>query len=311
MSRTATLSLQDDWRQRREKLLASGDQQFQKSQIRILDFMLRRYGDQLAAQRPARFPMLAPVYLNRRAIVVHQHLGGSQFAGIKTEGEARTRASKLLARMANSTPREAKPAAVTIVVKTVKRSLLEDILPSIFLFTERRLKFKLARVTKVKDPERILAAAENVMAFEKKLPETAVAYLHEIAAQRGEPDAMRAANLLLKCENHSALDYSVLAWRERVGRIGVDAGVERFEQLWLSAEHCERAAEKMREELASENSDVRRRAMKCMRQLGTLQDAGLFMDLMALPMQSDELDTERPELLATVRLLSGGTEAEI
>ena len=79
----APKTLQEDWRSRRERLLIGGTpigQAYIDALVRILDYLLNRYGNTPEGQRLPRFPLASGLYFDRRAVVVHHHLIGSRTA---------------------------------------------------------------------------------------------------------------------------------------------------------------------------------------------------------------------------------------
>ena len=59
-------SLYEDWQLRRERLLIDSKviEQYREMQLQLLDYLLRRYRDAAAVQRPARFPLPTELTLN-------------------------------------------------------------------------------------------------------------------------------------------------------------------------------------------------------------------------------------------------------
>lgn len=94
-------TLCEDWEARREHLgrgpRQAGD--FHAVEIRVLDFLLRRYRDLPEAARPARFPLDTGVYVNHRAMVVLRHLGGGWIPTITSQREAEARVRSIVSRM--------------------------------------------------------------------------------------------------------------------------------------------------------------------------------------------------------------------
>src|SRR2546428_1229646 len=100
-------TLRDDWRERRAFLARAGDgSEFVDVQLRVLDFLLKRYGDSPEAARPAQFPLPSAIYINQRAVLVHHHLGKHLASGVKSPREAQERMASILHRMAEPAPGE-------------------------------------------------------------------------------------------------------------------------------------------------------------------------------------------------------------
>jgi hypothetical protein len=83
-------ALYDDWRARRMQLSgAQGETPEHRAiEIRLLDYLLRRYKDSPEARRPALFPLPKCSFINRRAIVVHHHLRRGATPEISSRQEA-------------------------------------------------------------------------------------------------------------------------------------------------------------------------------------------------------------------------------
>jgi hypothetical protein len=94
-------TLYDDWKARRERLahVSSGAAGYRAIEMRLLDYLLRRYEASPEAARPARFPLLTSVFVNHRAIIVHHHIGRGVIPTIANEQEARAHVRALVDRM--------------------------------------------------------------------------------------------------------------------------------------------------------------------------------------------------------------------
>ncbi len=99
-------SLYEDWQLRRERLLIDSKviEQYREMQLQLLDYLLRRYRDAAAVQRPARFPLPTELTLNERAIVVHHHLWPGQISGTKSIFDMNRRVSGIVDRMNRVSP---------------------------------------------------------------------------------------------------------------------------------------------------------------------------------------------------------------
>jgi len=106
---TSAPTLYEDWRNRREKLDvgAAPTREWERAlQIRILDYLLKRYAADPAAQTPARFPVSTELFLNRRAILVHRHLSLAPKTEVRNSVDATSKVSRLLQRIQAQAPQE-------------------------------------------------------------------------------------------------------------------------------------------------------------------------------------------------------------
>jgi hypothetical protein len=106
---TSAPTLYEDWRNRREKL-GEGDvpaQEWERAlQIRILNYLLKRYAADPVAQLPARFPVSTELFLNRRAILVHRHLSLAPKTEVRNSADATRKVSRILQRIKAQSPQE-------------------------------------------------------------------------------------------------------------------------------------------------------------------------------------------------------------
>jgi hypothetical protein len=98
---SATRTLLGDWAARRQRLLdsPSGDADYRAVELRLLDFLLRRYAGTVQAAQPARFPLRGDVFIDHRAIIVHHHLGRGRIPAIANRHEADQRVRAMVERM--------------------------------------------------------------------------------------------------------------------------------------------------------------------------------------------------------------------
>ena len=94
-------TLYDDWQARRQRLerMPGEEADYRAVEIRLLDYLLRRYRASPEAARPARFPLPTGLFVNHRAIVVHHHLGRGAIPNITNEQEAEIHVRAIVARM--------------------------------------------------------------------------------------------------------------------------------------------------------------------------------------------------------------------
>ncbi len=99
-------TLYEDWLARRDHLarapLPWG--QYRETMIRVLDYLIARYGDAPEAARPARFALTSDLYVNQRAIVVHHHLWPDEPIGVKDQREAQQRVASFVRRIMTPRP---------------------------------------------------------------------------------------------------------------------------------------------------------------------------------------------------------------
>lgn len=90
----------EDWQDRRKYLESLGGTSPNKAaQIKVLDYLIKRYRDSESAHVPARFPLRTDLYWNDRRIAVHHHLGHGNIDGVQTRDEAEQRIRGLVQRM--------------------------------------------------------------------------------------------------------------------------------------------------------------------------------------------------------------------
>jgi hypothetical protein len=100
-------TLYEDWLARRNRLAGLRDPggTYAMIELRLLDYLLRRFRDAPEAKRPAMFPLASTLVINQRAAVIHSHLAkGHHVADAR---QARDRVTSILQRMASPTRREA------------------------------------------------------------------------------------------------------------------------------------------------------------------------------------------------------------
>src|SRR5262249_20305423 len=99
-------TLYESWQLRRKKLdaLTTNGADHVASQIHVLDYLLKRYAFDPIGREIATFPARSDVMINRRTVIVHDHVGRGLVAGIKTEQEASGRAASILKRIASVDP---------------------------------------------------------------------------------------------------------------------------------------------------------------------------------------------------------------
>ncbi|HEV3005015.1 MAG TPA: hypothetical protein VGX78_11170 [Pirellulales bacterium] len=111
----STPTLYEDWSARRHRLANLGAEAGPHAaiELRLLDYLLRRFRGSPEADRPAVFRLTAELIVNERAAAVHlrarviqQHLAQGNWVQIANARQAQERVASVLRRMASSTPVE-------------------------------------------------------------------------------------------------------------------------------------------------------------------------------------------------------------
>jgi hypothetical protein len=97
-------TLYDDWQVRRARLAdvaaeGGGPADYHVVELRLLDYLLRRYRGAPEAARPARFPLSTTVFVDHRALTVHHHLGRGLIPTITSADEALAHVRSIVDRM--------------------------------------------------------------------------------------------------------------------------------------------------------------------------------------------------------------------
>jgi len=296
-------TLLEDWQARRERL-ASGPTppgQLGELHTQILDYLIGRYADSPEAARPARFSPKSDVYVNDRAIVVHDHLWQGKVSGVKSREEAEARMSAALKQMISFDEDHA--------AETFSEALLDADYPSSEEPVNRSWWNTIVWAIRLRRKAHL--AIETALKRSPFLPIEAVKYLYERLADPSLKD-MRALYLLARCKNRNAPDYCFLALRKRLETGGRDNITDALEQLSCRPGiHKERrrrireqVAQKYRAELANSDAAVRLEAIDILGRIGTLDDIGLLSDLLSLPPLEDEHPEERAALARAMERIS-------
>jgi hypothetical protein len=288
-------TLLSEWQWRREQLNRSLDDAslFAGEQIRVLDFLIRRYGDSPQALRPAPVRPIVDLRINHRAIVVLHHVWEGRIGGIKTAREAKARMSAVLDRMiahASSVESDADDEGALFPDTQEADADINELVWS-------RITAKGLRRTGGDEP--IAAAlAENPF-----LPHWVARYLYQRIITPEKDDAP-AAELLIQGQNRTAHHYAVCAWRELVGAGRMNEAWVALDQFLTRPEPSAEVAQGVRESLGHDNACVRLAALKILGRIGGLEDIGLLSDLLALPPASGEYAEERPAIIHTMQIIS-------
>jgi hypothetical protein len=297
----APRTLYEDWQMRRQRLNnmpAPIGKTYVSVQARVLDYLLKRYEGSEDAKKLARFPLGNEVLFNHRAVVVHHHLEKGKFAGVKTEAESRGRMASILQRIKAIDP-QSDAKAPSDGVQFSGRDMTPTKL-SLFDSEESR-----TRKAGIEFREAIKWGQDirSVLSISSTLPEDVIAWIYEQLSSDGF--TQETLDVFLLCENRTALDYAILAWREHCIREPHGNLTERIEQMFAIPSRREHAAERLRAELAHRSQNVRIRAAELLRNLGNLDDVGLLMDLLSMPRTGIEDSVERDAYAATIKTLSG------
>ena len=282
-------TLYEDWQRRRWQLSVSRAVPHLASQLKVLDYLLSRYQGTSEANRPARFSLRQSVFWNARRIVVHQHLGRGDVAGVKSVAEANRRVALILQRMASGDRGEeedfdfgdpADPRLYPVAARLLWKWIIE------------LLRFELPADYYIQ-----CALAEC-----PRLPSIVMDHLCARLSDSSYED-VDAMILFQQSDHKHVAEYAVRAWRERViGRLPADTILEQLEKYFHL--HREAAIDKLRERLADVISDVRLAATELLGQLGDLEDVGLLSDLLSLPAADDENARERPALVGAMNRIA-------
>jgi hypothetical protein len=312
-------TLYESWQLRRERLNAPppAGADYVASQIHVLDYLLKRYDGDTAAQVPAAFPARGEVMVNRRTVVVHDHIGRGLVAGIKTEQEASGRAASILKRIASVDPQSSVKAPGHGIFAQESEDkdppaksthggvAAPDIDEDQITFSQRRAWAKINTAIKYGAPTlEVYSLIKASFSMSPILPERAVAYLFERVDNTTTVNVL-PAELLAHCTNKSALDYALLAWRNRLASMGPEPVGDRLKHACTEEGRQKRGLELLRNYLADVNAAVRMEAARMLGSLGSLDDIGLLLDLISLPALSDEHPDERQVLIDAAARLSG------
>ena len=277
-----------DWQDRRQFLRSlSPADPYIVHQIKLLDYLIRRYGDTAVAHQPVRFDFRRDFQWNDRRITVHHHLGRGKVAGVQNREDAERRIADLLQRMTSDEPREDDEFDPMDVPE---RSMhpLEFHNVDWLIKLGWRIDFHI----------RAKLSAYPI------LSETCLKHL----ASRLTDDTCEdrtALDLFLMCENRNIIDWTVRIWRERVMQARRASWITGVLELRIQfAEDQSRAVDLIRERLADDNAEVRIGASEVIAKIGDLDDFGLLSDLLALSPTSDEDPRERDAITSAMTTIA-------
>jgi len=290
----SAVTLLEDWQARRDRL-ARGPfpvGQYVASQIQILDYLIDRYRDTPEAAGPAGRPASSRLFVNDRAIVVNDHLWEGKVGGVKTPREAEQRVGAALKRMASGSGDEFLPT-------DSPRPPPGRLPPA----SARTLELWHPVFRAIRAGHNAHQHIERALSAHPVLPESVVQYLYERLVDPEWEDVW-AAELLALCENESAVNYAVLAWRELHETGQVDDVVEVLRDFLRRPRIREQAVERVGLELANANAHVRLAAIELVGEIGGLKEVGLLSDLVSLMPLDDEDPGERDALIRAMRSIS-------
>ena len=286
MAAGSTLNtLLDEWQWRRDRLARGPwcDSQFAAEQVRVLDFLIRRYSNTLEGQRPALSPRGAAVQINDRAIVVLHHVGKNKVVGIKSAQEAESRAARILKRMASAVSADVEGEAAVGEI-THDDSESEIALDPLVWSSARSWVLADFPIS-----DSAIAAGLAVNPFlTKKIAE----HLYRRIVTPDSEDT-RAAELLVQGQNRTALRFALYAWRELTASHRRDAVWSVLDRFLSRPDSPPAIIEGMRMFLSDASAQVRLAASEILGTIGELEDVGLLSDLLALPVAADEAPDER------------------
>ncbi|MBL8888871.1 MAG: hypothetical protein JNL67_02760 [Planctomycetaceae bacterium] len=336
-----------DWTERRVELSRlSNPSTFESMQIKVLGYLIERYRDSPVAEVPARYCQREQLYLNRRMIVVHEHLrldrGQPTCSRAAAEQRIQECAQKLTEQSRGSlrdsnwtaepstTNWTAEPSTTSWTAEPSTTNWTAE--PSTTNWTAEP-STTMTEPSSKREPEpsslsmlrRLIRAwlfslwtwgttregsdrwLRNQIASSGKLPRTNVKKLVSRVANTQTQD-MAAIRFLIKIAAGDLLPIFVKLWRIRVA-----AGLHQDRVLaHLEAEFCREpymiwAAEKMRELLGDNLVEVRLAAIRLLEQIGNLDDISFFGDLLRLP--SEEVSSqEATAMLQAMQTLARGNQ---
>ncbi|MEK6249891.1 MAG: hypothetical protein N2C12_17025 [Planctomycetales bacterium] len=298
MDRNTPKTLLEDWQQRRNWLATAskGDRTFDTPQVKILNYLIRRYRDTPQASHPARFQLQGDMVWNERRIVVHQHLGRGTVAGVKNETEADARIGSILQRMALSGRSDDASSDPPDAIE-------DEIFPTSSVYP---VGAKLAWKSIIQLLDRNMDADDQIQTALFWCPFLPAAILHHLCERLHHCSDNEAAAMILLCQCHNrrVIENAAWAWRGRVAAgKRIDETTALLEDMFCHKKHRDESAEQMRKILADDQLEVRLAAASLLEELGDLDDIGLLSDLLSLPTENEE----RYALLHVMRGISEKT----
>ncbi len=295
MHASETRTLLEDWQVRRESLSKEPDraEQSAEMQLRILSYLIHRYGDSSEAARPARFIPKSEFYVDERTIVVHHHAWQDELGGSKNRREAESRVADALHRLTSRKPHETS--------WPLPHPPGKEAWPSSKGAVDRRnWKNVVQKIRAGRTPDRDIVKA---LMTSRIAPREVVEHLYLRLMIRASASGS-LAQILLACGNREAVLAAYRAWRERRTAGWHDEAYLILKEHFSQPGMKKRIAITARLALADTDPVLRLAAVNILAQVGTLDDIGLISDLLSLKPQPDEDPFERPALVEAMRAIA-------
>jgi hypothetical protein len=294
MVSTDKRSLYEDWLLRRDRVAhdTEGIEQYRRIQLQLLDYLIERYRDAPEVRRPARFPLPTVVYVNERAMLVHNHLWRGQTSGTKNRFEVKNRVSAIVERMRAAAPgtEDAEFGAATSELPEERTAALDSSTeglpgPS---DEEQTLWWRLRSAW-----SSVLWQFNLLFGLRRQVAPGKLRRLFRICANPKRHDVWLLFRLL-DCGHSNVPRYAFQAWLDRI-RGGCNDDISRHLQRSFGTLD-EGQLDSIRALLAHVSADVRIVVIEMLAARGTLDDVSLLCDLLNLPQQADEHPRERATL---------------
>jgi hypothetical protein len=294
-------TLLEDWSARRQRLAgAAATDQHAQFQLKLLDYLIRRYGRCAVANMPARYPLGSKPQSSVRAIVVHQELSRRRQGNVRSQGDAQYRVRSIVRRMSGDTDL---PATDRDDERAGKLATSPDDPPALdhesALWCQSQRGLIAADIANGYDA---LPAIAGFLQVSPHLPPVALQYLSDRAGNPTANDWVSAQ--LLCCHRGKNVDHAFWAWRRRVATGRIDETTDELRRFLLRPEVRQESAERMRTALTDDHGSVRLEATAFLGRIGSLDDISLFIDLLALPPTADEDPRERQGMLLAMQRIS-------
>lgn len=301
MVTTDKRSLYEDWLIRRERLAhdTEGIEQYRRIQLQLLDYLIERYRDTPEVQRAARFPLATEVYVNERALLVHNHLWRGQTSGTKSTFEVKNRVSAIVERMQAAAPgtEDAEFGAAIDYPAERRAAALDSSTEELSgpPDDEQTLWSRLGSAG-----ASVLWQLNLLFGLRRQVTSGKLRRLFRLCANPNRHDVWLLFRLL-ECGHPNVPRYAFQAWLDRI-RGGCNDDISRHLQRSFGALD-EGRLDSIRALLAHASAEVRIVAMEMLATHGTLDDVSLLCDLLNLSQQADEHPRERATLsLAAKRI---------